>query len=564
MPMKTRALYDRLPAPVRRRIRPYLLKWMRPGNTPGRVVAELTIARGRFRSEQYDEAQRMVDGLRERDPWNPAVLELATKIANKRGELTVAAEAATSRLRVQKTPQNWTGARLLAGRHRETDARWRPTVTAARPGPPPDTRKVLYLAKESRPWLTNGFCTRTHETLRWLRRQGTDAMGVTMPGFPGVLGVEEAGDVSTVEDVVYHHMLPHAGRALESLGFDEVLGVTTQLFAGLVAANRPSLLHIGSGHRGYETALVGDAVARWAGIPWIYEVRSFFETTWTADPRYMESGEYYGRRLATETRMMQSADLVVTLSGPMRDEIIERHRVPPERVRIIPNAVDPARFSPQGRDEVLRARLGLSGTKTLGYVSNLSHPREGQEVLIRAIARMRSQGRTVTGLIVGDGSRRPQLEALADALHVNEHVVFSGSIPFDEVAAYYAQIDLFVVPRIDERAARMVSPLKPFEAMAMRVPLLVADLPALVEIADGGRRAGTFRAGDADSLAAQAGHLLDAPQTLRDYVAASQEWVARERSWEAVARAFSSAYDHVLTSPRIGPSMTQPRRRSAC
>ncbi|HEY6739759.1 MAG TPA: glycosyltransferase, partial [Actinopolymorphaceae bacterium] len=216
--------------------------------------------------------------------------------------------------------------------------------------------------------------------------------------------------------------------------------------------------------------------------------------------------------------------------------------------RVIPNAVDLERFAPTSRDEDLRRKLGLTGSFTLGYVSNLAHPREGQEVLIQAVAAMRREGRRVTGLIVGDGNRRAELERLAARVGVGRHVVFTGSVPFDQVAAYYAQIDLFVVPRVDDRAARMVSPMKPFEAMAMRVPLLLADLPALAEIAgrDPEARARLFPVGDAAALAREAGRLMDRPGELTRLVETAAVWVAAERSWSSVAKMFASCYAELL------------------
>jgi glycosyltransferase involved in cell wall biosynthesis len=244
--------------------------------------------------------------------------------------------------------------------------------------------------------------------------------------------------------------------------------------------------------------------------------------------------------------MMHAADLVVTLSGPMRDEIVYRHGVPADRVRVVPNAVDLSRFTPIDRDLLLREKLGLTGSFTLGYVSNLRDGREGHEVLIEAIARLRRQGRGVNSLLVGDGVRRTELQQLARQLGVARDVVFTGNVPFDQVAAYYAQIDLFVIPRTDERAARMVSPMKPFEAMAMRIPLLVSDLPALVEIAGDDERAHRFRAGDADSLARVAATLIDAPDVLHRLAESAAYWVRRERSWSVVAARFSDAYHELL------------------
>jgi glycosyltransferase involved in cell wall biosynthesis len=140
---------------------------------------------------------------------------------------------------------------------------------------------------------------------------------------------------------------------------------------------------------------------------------------------------------------------------------------------------------------------------------------------------------------------------LARKLGVERDVVFTGDVPFDEVADYYAQIDLFVVPRINERAARMVSPMKPFEAMAMNIPVLVADLPALVEIAGAGERAHMFRAEDPQSLATEVTVLMDAPEHIARLVHNAGRWVRQERAWSTVATAFGEAYDEVLAARRI-------------
>ncbi|WP_020576249.1 glycosyltransferase family 4 protein [Actinopolymorpha alba] len=509
----------------------------------------LTAARACLGAQEYDEAASHVNAVLRRNPNDQAALELASKIAIKRGEFTEAGIHAVRRAERTRDPVHWSYARKIVGRTRETDPRWQPRILTP---PPPSladqagTGKALYLAKESRPFLHNGFCTRSHESLQALVRAGRDVLGVTMPGFPGVLGVEDPPNVSVVEEVTYHHLLPNAGRRLLALPLDEYVELTARTLAGLVARERPGLLHVSSGHRGFESALAGNAVARWAGIPWLYEVRSFFETTWTDDPRYAERGEYYQRRFATESRMMRAADLVITLSGPMRDEIIDQHGIPADKVRVVPNAVDLSRFTPRERDPELRRKLGLTDTFTLGYVSNLSHPREGQEVLIEAVAKLRAQGRAVTGLLVGDGNRRAELERLASRLGVARHVVFTGNVPFDEVAGHYAQIDLFVVPRVDDRAARMVSPMKPFEAMAMRVPLLVADLPALAEIVGSDLRGHLFRTGDPAALAAAAARLMDDATERQRLVESAAAWVAAERSWDAVAGAFSAAYDELL------------------
>ncbi len=518
------------------------------------TYAETAAAVSQDQQKKPERALQLLADAARRSPADMRVAKLRAQVMSRTGRLEGALTEA-SRLAIEtQATKNVELQRQLQGRWTDTDPAWRPVVPGPAPDQPPLPGRVLYLAKESMPHLNNGYCTRTHETLLALKAIGRDPVAVTLPGFPG-LRLTAADDpigspadpISKVDEIEYHHVLPGAARLLDHLPWDEYVQATTTAFAREVIRVRPAVLHAGSGRRGYDLGLVGHALSSWAGLPLLYEVRSFFETTWTADQRYAEIAQYYHRRFAAESRAMRAADAVVTLSGPMRAEIVDEHGVDPSKVFVIPNAVDLDRFSRDSgaapRDPAMRSRLGLDGTFVLGYISNLDHYREGQEVLLRAAATLRSQGHQVSVLLVGDGRRRESLQELAVELGLGRHAVFPGNVPFDQVPAWYAQIDLFVVPRIPERAARMVSPMKPFEAMAMRVPVLVSDLPALVEIAGPDeQRAFVFEAGQPGSLAAVVARLMSEPQALAQRVRDAEAWVRRERTWAGNGRAFDEVY----------------------
>lgn len=545
----------------------------RRGRRAARIIityVETAVAMKRHADARHEDALTLLHDAARRSPADMKVARLRSQVLARTGRMSDALTEASRLVIEAPSPRNRRLQRSLQGRWTETDAGWLPVVPATGGGEDlvPVPGRVLYLAKESMPHLNNGYCTRTHETLLAVRAAGRDPVAVTLPGFPaaapapaveapGAGAVAAPGAVpadgvpvpaavprtSRVDGIEYHHVLPGAAKLLGAVTHEEYVQLTTTAFAREVRRVRPELLHAGSGHRGYDIAVVGQALARWAGLPWIYEVRSFFETTWTADERYAERAEYYHRRFAAESRAMRAADAVVTLSGPMRDEIVDAHGIDPERVFVIPNAVDLDRFVAVPRDVDIRRRLGLEGTFVLGYVSNLDHFREGQEVLLEAAALLRAQGLPVSVLLVGDGRRRAELQERARALGLGRTCVFAGSVPFDEVPAWYAQIDLFVVPRVPERAGRMVSPMKPFEAMAMEVPVMVSDLPALTEIAGPDEeRAFVFTAGDPRSLAARVSALIDAPAERARRVAAAGRWVRAERTWAANGKAFDEVY----------------------
>jgi len=521
----------------------------RRGRRAARIAityAQTTAAVRHERTHRHEDALRLLQDAARRSPADMRVARLRAQVLARTGQLSDAVAEASRLAVAAPSGRNVRLQRALQGRLVDSDPGWRPQVPAARPGPTvcsdPLPGRVLYLAKESMPHRNNGYCTRTHETLLAVRAAGRDPVALTLPGFGSAAEPDRPiPAMSRVDEIEYHHVLP--GAELASLTWEEYLQLSTTRFARALTRVRPEVLHSGSGHRGYDLGAVGQALAEWAGLPWIYEVRSFFETTWTADERYAERAEYYRRRYAAETRAMRAADAVVTLSGPMREEIVHGHGVPPERVFVIPNAVDLERFRPRPRDRRLRSRLHLDGMFVLGYVSNLDHHREGQEVLLEATAMLRGQGLPVAVLLVGDGRRRAELQQRADTLGLGTAAVFAGAVPFDEVPDWYAQIDLFVVPRVPERAGRMVSPMKPFEAMAMEIPLLVSDLPALVEIAgaDCGR-AGVFPAADPSALAGQVRRLLEDRRAMTERAATAADWVRRERTWAGNGRAFDQVY----------------------
>jgi glycosyltransferase involved in cell wall biosynthesis len=385
---------------------------------------------------------------------------------------------------------------------------------------------------------------RSRYTLLGQRDAGLDPFVVTSLGFPRKDGIEAFPAVEEVDGIVHHRLDLGPGYPVNP-PFDRQLSDYAWLAARIARRERPAVIHASSGFRGYETALVGRALREHLRRPLIYEVRSFFEATWSPDAAMAEDGEHFQRRYETENRCMQAADVVLTIAEAMRDDIAARG-VPRERIHLLPNGVDPGAFQPAPPDPELRRRYGLEGRTVFGYVSTLDHPREGQEFLIEAAAILKSRGRRVACLIVGDGKRRDELEQLARRSGVADIVHFAGRVPHAEVAAHYALLDLFVVPRRNDRAARYVTPLKPFEALAMGKPLVVADLPALVEIAAPGERGLAFRPEDAGSLASVIETFLDQPGLAERLGDAGRRWVVTERTWARNGQRYREIVEELL------------------
>lgn len=424
---------------------------------------------------------------------------------------------------------------------------WIPRI----PGPftpiePAADNRVLHMVKESRPYFSNGFTSRSHENFKAEAQAGVDVVVLTEPGFPRSVVGDDFEPVEVFEGIEHHRL--DVGMDYSRVPADRWLQDFAWLAYQKVKEIRPAVIHVSSGRRGYETALVALALQRKTGIPVVYEVRSFFEGNWTGETAMEERSEIFRRRMAVETLCMQEAAAVLTLGTSMRDELASRG-VPAESIGLVPNGVNLENFEAVPVDPALQARYGIT-MPTFGYVSNMDHRREGQEYLIRAAQMLKAKGVQAQCVLVGGGRRLDEMKALAERLDVTDRVVFTGHIDHSEVAGHYSLIDVFVVPRTYERAARYVTPLKPFEAMAMGRPLLVSSVPALAEIVDAPARGETFEPENAVSLAEAVERLLADPDRRADLSRAGRSWVEQERQWKHNGPRYKVVFDEALAAAR--------------
>ncbi len=506
-------------------------------NIVSRYVGDAPIRR-LMATREYEQAYVLARALLSRHGDNPRFLALVRDIQAKRGALS--SVLAITRQIEKHTHTSRLAARQIEGRLREISG-WYPKLPgASTPVVPADGSIILHLVKESRPYHSNGFTSRSHRNFLAEKAAGLRPVVVTELGFPRRDGVEDFPVVDHI-DGVEHWRLDQGPASAADVPADIWLQDFAQAAQEVLRKIRPAVIHASSGRRGYETALVGMALAEKANLPFVYEVRSFFESTWTGDTRWEETGEIFARRLAVEQMCMERADIIITLGEAMRDELIRRG-APASKIRLVPNGVDLEAFPRMKRPKDLAQQFGINNSPTYGYVSNFDHYRESQETLVHAAATLKARGIDAFCVLVGDGGRRRSIEDLASQLEVDDRVVFTGAVDHNEIARYYGLIDVFVVPRVDERAARYVTPLKPFEAMALGKPVVVSDLPALREIVAPPNRGTVFPSGNAHALATVLEQLLGNPERISEMGERAAAWVSESRQWQMNGERYSRIF----------------------
>jgi glycosyltransferase involved in cell wall biosynthesis len=505
-------------------------------------------------------ARRIVDALAAAGRGDdPATLTLRAEVALRTGRYRAAADLAERAVEAasiigRSGIRGARGAgragailRSAEGELRVLEPGWRPSLDAAAPRGPlsPVRGRVLHLLTNSLPYREAGYTVRTQSIARSQLDVGLDPHLATRAGFPLVDGVLGAPRSELVDGVPYHRLLPDLEPGS---GPDVLTTATARAAARLVHELHPAILHPASNFLNAQVAL---ALRERFGIPVVYEVRGFLEETWASrtvaggggQGEAEESDRYRGAK-AAETACMLAADAVVTLSDTMQAEIIARG-CDPDSLVVIPNAVDIERFEPRPRDAGLATSLGIEpGETVLGYVSTLNRL-EGVGTLLDAAAILLARGHRIRVLLVGDGEDRAGLEARAGRQDLAGRTIFTGRVPHDRVTAYYSLIDVFVVPRTPDRVSQLVTPLKPFEAMALQRALVVSDVAALKEIVTDGQTGHTFRAGDASNLADVVEPLLDDPVRRAELGAAARDWVAANRTWRQNGLRYRQLYERL-------------------
>ncbi|NRQ32299.1 glycosyltransferase [Nonomuraea sp. NN258] len=396
--------------------------------------------------------------------------------------------------------------------------------------------RVLHLVTNALPYTQAGYTVRTHRIVTSQRAAGLDPHVVTSWGWPMLQGHADAPPFEEIDGTPYHRLLPDGrgempfemrGRMIK--GADEVTKLVTQL--------RPQVLHAATDHR---NGSVAHAVRDRTGTPFVYEVRGFLEETWASrDPIRVGSQRHVLQR-EREAFLMREADAVVTLAETMAVEIVERG-VPREKIHLAPNAVDDSLLSAQYDGASFRREYGIADDEiVVGSVSSIV-AYEGFATLLRAAALLRDQRNPVRVLIVGDGTERENLLTLVGELGLSD-AILPGRVGPEEALQAQDAIDIFACPREDLRVCRLVTPLKPVEAMALGKPVVLSDLPALSELV-GSDGAGMLVApGDPAALAKAIADLREDPARRAEMGEAGRAEVAAKRTWGRVAETYQALY----------------------
>ncbi|MGK5023178.1 TIGR04063 family PEP-CTERM/XrtA system glycosyltransferase [Janthinobacterium sp. RB2R34] len=413
--------------------------------------------------------------------------------------------------------------------------------------------RILHILDHSLP-LHSGYTFRTVAILAQQRALGWETLHLT--------GAKQ-GRCDTLEQTIdgWHFYRTAPGRQwwsrLPVLGqWSVILGLSRRL-RQLALQLKPDILHA---HSPALNAIAALGVGRALGIPVVYEVRAFWEDAAADHGSSRPGGLRYRLTRMLENHALRRADAITTICEGLRQDLCARG-LPPDKITVIPNAVDVAAFDTAPKQPGLAHAMGLAGHPVIGFIGSF-YAYEGLALLLRAMPRMLAATPALRLLLAGGGPQEAQLRALAVELGITGQVVFAGRVPHAQVAQYYQLIDVLVYPRLPMRLTELVTPLKPLEAMAQGRLVAASDVGGHRELIQDGQTGVLFRANDADALAQSVLALLGQPASWPLLRRRARAYVERERSWAGSVARYADLYRRLSAQRTHVGMVRQPAERT--
>lgn len=243
---------------------------------------------------------------------------------------------------------------------------------------------------------------------------------------------------------------------------------------------------------------------------------------------------------------MRYSDLIITLSEPMKQELIKRN-IDKNKIKIISNGVDTGLLKPVKVNVKLKEKLNLNEKFIIGFIGDMRWL-EGLDILIKALPFILKETQNIGIILIGNVEKEylKYLKRLSNELKVSKYISFLGVIPHDEIKEYYSIIDIIVLPRLNFKLSRLVTPLKQLEAMAFKTIVIASDLPALRDTIKPKETGDLFKPENPKELASKILYYLSNPAEKRKIEDFARSYVDNNLSWKKIIPKYEIIYRELL------------------
>ena len=254
-------------------------------------------------------------------------------------------------------------------------------------------------------------------------------------------------------------------------------------------------------------------------------------------------------------RIINRANLILTTSSERMGRYLVEKGVPKSKIMATANHVNTDLFSPEVPKRESLNKYSNERQIVL-YVGTMDKKRE-LDILVKSFAMVRKRVADVILIMVGDGTDKTNLEKLAHDLDIQNHVIFTGEVPYFEVPSFIATADIAISPIPPKWYFVISSPLKLIEYMSVAKPVVAnEEIPEHKEVLEesGGGICVPFTP---EAFAEAIIELINNPEKAAEMGRRGREWVVQNRNYEILARQVEKKYLELLNKPGSQKSYKQ-------
>ena len=325
---------------------------------------------------------------------------------------------------------------------------------------------------------------------------------------------------------IYWNRLREAGIKVHSLSPHKFLPAYLATLPALLFAKRPDILHC---HL-IPSNIIAKPLGALMGVPLI------LNHDHTNDPQRIDNKLL----LALDKATNRFAHHLIAVAGACRDFLIQHESIPPEKITLVPNAIDLRRFSPgQITRRDARSKLGLSpDAPVIAGVGRLNS-QKNFSLFLDVAAALGPKFPNLRFLLAGEGPEEAMLREKALQLGLTDRIVFAGYIA--DTRQVYAAADILLMPSRFEGL-----PMTLLEAMAMNLPVVASKLDGIAEVIEEGREGYLVDSADVTAFAERCAALLEHPAKSSELATNARAKIEARFSVERMTSAVESIYDHFL------------------
>jgi glycosyltransferase involved in cell wall biosynthesis len=241
-----------------------------------------------------------------------------------------------------------------------------------------------------------------------------------------------------------------------------------------------------------------------------------------------------------EKKKYKNADKIFVVSSALKDFILKRYKIDPDKIIISPNRINPDLFLKNTISEKPNNLIDFKDSTVIGFVGSIL-PHHYVDVLIEAFNKVIKLDKKASLLIIGEGALLNQLKSMVNQYGLNDQVFFIGKVPHHQVHNYINQMDVCVMPGSNWYG----SPIKIFEYAVLGKAIVAPDNSPLRDVMVNGED-GILVETNAEKLAIAFIDLIDSAELRATLGNKFKTKVLADYTWKSAAKMIINAVENHL------------------